>query len=309
MSQSLPTIAVIIPYYQVDHGILRKTLTSICNQTAKSNFEIIVVDDESPAPPSKEIEAVDPPPNVRIIVEKQKNKGPGAARNTGLSLASNADYIAFLDSDDEWHETFTERCLALASQGFEYILGMYSRDGASTSSLRNYFPDEIKTRDIEGIDYATELLNPLVHFSMRGPICSTSCLFLDHRFCKGVVFDEDLRTAGEDSLFGARLAIRNPKVAIFEEITCRAGRGVNIFSDGEWFSDKGINRAFSRIKADARARKLFRHENKVAARNVTRKICRSIVSVFGIYAARKRRGLDTKLFWQRFREVVFGEIF
>ena len=38
---------------------------------------------------------------------RRANGGPGAARNTGI-LAAKAEFIAFLDSDDQWEATHLE---------------------------------------------------------------------------------------------------------------------------------------------------------------------------------------------------------
>ena len=45
-----PTIAVIIPYFQREAGILRRALASVFAQTNAPSWEIIVVDDGSPVP-------------------------------------------------------------------------------------------------------------------------------------------------------------------------------------------------------------------------------------------------------------------
>jgi len=59
--------------------------------------EIIVVDDGS-TDNTSQIKQDFP----TIIYRYQENLGVSSARNLGISLASN-DWIAFLDSDDEWH--------------------------------------------------------------------------------------------------------------------------------------------------------------------------------------------------------------
>ena len=41
-------IAVIIPFYQEEPGILRRALVSVCAQTGVSDIEVIAVDDVQP---------------------------------------------------------------------------------------------------------------------------------------------------------------------------------------------------------------------------------------------------------------------
>jgi glycosyltransferase involved in cell wall biosynthesis len=75
------------------------------NQTFQ-NFEIIVVDDGSTDNTDEIIESIK---DERIrYIKHEKNKGPSAARNTGI-LNSNSEFIAFLDSDDIWVENKLEK--------------------------------------------------------------------------------------------------------------------------------------------------------------------------------------------------------
>jgi glycosyltransferase involved in cell wall biosynthesis len=91
-------ISIIIPMYNVEQYI-SKCISSIYNQDLDENdFEIVLVDDESPDNSlnvAKELTGNKG--NVKII--SQNNKGLGGARNTGIKNAS-GDYLLFLDSDD-----------------------------------------------------------------------------------------------------------------------------------------------------------------------------------------------------------------
>ena len=51
----------------------------------------------------------------KVTVIKQKNRGAAAARNRGIQ-ESQAEWIAFLDSDDEWHPEKLEKQLHAADQ-------------------------------------------------------------------------------------------------------------------------------------------------------------------------------------------------
>ncbi len=90
-----PSISVVIPTYnRADY--LVKAISSVMNQS-RSVDEIIVVDDGSTD-------------HTRLMLEKnypkieyyyQENRGVSAARNMGIAKAR-SDWLAFLDSDDEW---------------------------------------------------------------------------------------------------------------------------------------------------------------------------------------------------------------
>lgn len=89
-------VSVIVPVYNVEN-YLRQCLDSITGQTLK-NIEIICVDDSS-TDGSKQILEEYAKRDQRVKVISQSNKGAGAARNNGLSLAQ-GKYLSFLDSDD-----------------------------------------------------------------------------------------------------------------------------------------------------------------------------------------------------------------
>lgn len=95
----MPKISVIIPTHNRDKYI-EKAIKSVLKQTYK-NYEIIVVDDGSTDKTEKIVKRFvkKHPKKVRYIY--QKNKGPSAARNTGIKKAK-GKYIALLDSDDEF---------------------------------------------------------------------------------------------------------------------------------------------------------------------------------------------------------------
>ncbi len=92
-----PFISIIIPTYNRSVFLLR-AIHSVITQSYK-NFEIIVVDDGST---DDTFELLKPMINAsKIKYYKCQNTGVSSARNFGVKK-SIANYIAFLDSDDEW---------------------------------------------------------------------------------------------------------------------------------------------------------------------------------------------------------------
>lgn len=90
-------VSVIIPIYNVEQ-YLEKCLDSVINQTYK-DLEIICVNDCSPDN-SAQILLEYAQRDTRIkIVNREKNGGVSAARNTGLDEAK-GEYVYFIDSDD-----------------------------------------------------------------------------------------------------------------------------------------------------------------------------------------------------------------
>ena len=97
-------ISVIIPVHNVENYIER-CLSSVIKQTY-TNIEIIVIIDgctDKSEIICKKIADSD----LRIKIIRQRFSGVSVSRNTGLDNA-NGDYIFFVDSDDEIHETIIE---------------------------------------------------------------------------------------------------------------------------------------------------------------------------------------------------------
>jgi glycosyltransferase involved in cell wall biosynthesis len=95
----VPTVSVIIPVFN-RQDVLRRAVDSVLAQTF-SGYELIVVDDASTEPIADAISHALDRPNARLV-RHDRNRGAAAARNTGAD-AARGRYIAFLDSDDEWH--------------------------------------------------------------------------------------------------------------------------------------------------------------------------------------------------------------
>ncbi len=97
-------VSVIIPAYNVQRYI-SKCLESLVRQTYCA-IEIIVVDDGSTDATASVVGQI-ASNDSRIRLVSRENRGPSAARNTGLDIAEGA-YICFVDSDDYVDETFVE---------------------------------------------------------------------------------------------------------------------------------------------------------------------------------------------------------
>jgi glycosyltransferase involved in cell wall biosynthesis len=128
------TIAVIIPTFN-QARFLAEAIMSVLAQTRPAN-EIIVVDDGSTDGPANVVSQF---PKVQLI--RQDNRGPSAARNTGLRCCS-ASHIVFLDADDRLLPTALEaglRCIAQRPDcGFVYgALRTISENGHPIES--NFF--------------------------------------------------------------------------------------------------------------------------------------------------------------------------
>ena len=100
-------VSIVIPLYN-KAPYVRRALDSIAVQTF-ADFEAIIVDDGS-TDMGAAVVANYSDPRFRLI--RQENAGPGAARNAGIAQAQ-GEFIAFLDSDDEWLPNYLEESLNL----------------------------------------------------------------------------------------------------------------------------------------------------------------------------------------------------
>jgi glycosyltransferase involved in cell wall biosynthesis len=110
-----PFVSVIIPTFNRKE-LCRKAVSSVLNQTYK-NYELIVVDDCSDDGTSAEYLFGKEQRNTYI--RQKYNCGVSKSRNTGVSH-SKAEWIAFLDSDDEWHPNKLEKQVQWISNNPSY---------------------------------------------------------------------------------------------------------------------------------------------------------------------------------------------
>ena len=121
MNDNLPLVSCIVPSYR-RCDTLRRAIDSIISQTYE-NLEILIVDDNEKGDEfSVNLEAVvkeyTKDKRVRLITQDKHING-AVARNAGIN-ASNGEYIAFLDDDDEWLPTKIEKQISFLLKNPQY---------------------------------------------------------------------------------------------------------------------------------------------------------------------------------------------
>lgn len=202
----MPLVSVIIPTYN-RAALLGRAVESVLKQTFQ-DFEAIVVDDASTDNTQGTIEKYS---NRRLIYLRHAiNKGGGAARNTGI-MAAGGDFIAFLDSDDEWLPEKLERQL-LAFAGLPPAYGLvYSGFWRINGNTRYYVPGK-KMRPASGKVYA-DLLN-------QNFVGTSAALIRKKHLLKAGLFDENLPRLQDWELW-----LRLARICYFyylEEALCRS---------------------------------------------------------------------------------------
>jgi len=176
-----PKVSVIIPTYNRAH-LIGKAIKSVLNQTYK-DFEVIVVDDGS-TDNTEEIVKSFTDFKIHYICHKH-NRGASAARNTGIK-ASRGEYIAFLDSDDEWlPEKLDKQMKTFNSESSEVgvvYTGDYYVDEKDKKVKKVHIPRK------EGYIYENLL-------RAEDVIYISTVLIKNECFKKVGVFDEDLPTS------------------------------------------------------------------------------------------------------------------
>lgn len=129
MESTKDLVSVIIPTYNRAH-LIKRSAMSVLNQTY-GNLELIIVDDGSTDNTEEVVKSIN---DNRIIFIKQPNQGACAARNNGIDHAQ-GEFIAFQDSDDEWHVDKLEKQLkCLKETGADMVYCRVASEGEKISS-------------------------------------------------------------------------------------------------------------------------------------------------------------------------------
>ena len=248
-------IAVIIPYFQVEPGILGRALASVAAQRLEQGVSVTVylIDDASPRPAGLEIDDCPSAEALELRVVRQPNQGPGAARNRGLDLAQKdgVDFIAFLDSDDVWAPSHLSDAFEALRHGYDF----YCCDNARPGSF------ELFSENVDVLRNAgKKLAEKSVILDRDGPVrgfkrheltdevavdyvSHTSTVVLRSEAVGDIRFDADLRNACEDRMFWMQVALAGARIAISWRCNVECGKGVNLFFDAyDWNSPGTIDR-------------------------------------------------------------------
>lgn len=240
-------ITVIIPFYQKQPGILRRALQSVFAQSFQ-DFDIVVVDDESPYAIDLELEPLDDEKRARIRVIRQKNAGPGGARNTGLdAVPATSEFAAFLDSDDEWtadhlknaYEAMTQfgaDCYWASIRGgddFYYHFGMAELQKTEQSTRLQDDPLVIELPEMSSV--------MLKNWSFL----HLSCMVIGRYLFENIRFEAELRLAAEDVLFFCDCVLEARRVILCDAAGAVRGEGVNIFHSIDAASPQFLQQQFN----------------------------------------------------------------
>jgi len=190
-------ISVIVPAYNAEHCI-HDCLVSILEQSVLPE-EIIVIDDGSTDCTKGVVQGFG---NEIIKYAHQNNNGPSAARNKGISLATQP-YVAFLDADDLWRPGFLDECLSFLQQHPTAIAVSTGLAFLDMSGSKSVLPIGISATDCKSEPVLID--NFFQVWAEHDHVRTGSSLFRMGTLLSSGGFREDLRIA-EDLEFWGYLA-------------------------------------------------------------------------------------------------------
>jgi glycosyltransferase involved in cell wall biosynthesis len=136
-SGAAPVVSVVIPTYNRAH-IIGRAISSALAQTFQE-WELLVVDDGSTDSTEEMVRRVQ---DLRVrYLRHDTRRGASAARNTGIR-AARGEYVAFLDSDDEWLPKKLETQVEVFRRGPD-VLGVVCTgwlSNASDGEVKRHMP-------------------------------------------------------------------------------------------------------------------------------------------------------------------------
>lgn len=200
------SVSVIVPFYN-GHKFIESTVRSILSQTVKP-IEVIIIDDESPAPPlfSEEM-------TQRLTIIRRPNQGASASRNLGASIAKGR-WLAFCDQDDVWLPSKLEKQLRLISEvpDLHFVLTDYVNmwdDVPEGRSHFSYAPEDFWTMEQHehGFVVRQSVTGKLSTFQ---PGITSTPIVLKTFFLASGGFDVDVQWGAEDTCFHFRCMCTTP---------------------------------------------------------------------------------------------------
>ena len=227
-----PKISVIIPTYN-RASVIQRAVNSVYGQSF-GDWELILVDDGSTDQTHKLLKAFRQDSRFRYF--KTENRGVSSARNLGLKQAR-GEWIAFLDSDDEWLPKKLEKQIQKARENpcFSIIHGdeIWIRRGVRVNPMKKHqkrggdlFSQAVQLCCISPstVFIKKNLFNKVGLFRVTLPVCEDYDLWLriTSRYSVGYIDDFLIKKYGghSDQLSGKYKAMDYWRVLSLHNCLC-----------------------------------------------------------------------------------------
>jgi glycosyltransferase involved in cell wall biosynthesis len=197
-----PKVSVIIPTYNREKYI-GKAVESVLKQSY-TDSEIIVIDDGSTDQTGLSLRRF----GAEIRYYYQTNAGAGAARNEGIER-SRGEWLAFLDSDDEWEADYLQKQMEKARGNLGMCMQTSNcRFVGRTGQTTSYFEINKSLPKFRGRDYLY-FSRPFCFVVKHGPWQLGATIIRREAIIRAGLFDPRLKIS-EDYDLMARVALLGP---------------------------------------------------------------------------------------------------
>jgi glycosyltransferase involved in cell wall biosynthesis len=220
-------ISIIIPVYNSENSILY-TLESVRHQTFK-DFEIIIVNDGSHDISEVIIKKyIEENPDLIIIYIQQTNQGVSKARNVGMRMAK-GNWIALLDSDDEWLPNKLERQMQILKLNPQIDFLGTNRNGEHFNFFLNFKIGQLTKIPAKILLYKMLFITPTVIFKNS---------ILNH-----VGYFDENQSYCEDANYFIKIALKKESYLLNESLVITGGGKTHFeergLSSNLWAMQKG----------------------------------------------------------------------
>jgi glycosyltransferase involved in cell wall biosynthesis len=198
----MPKVSVIIPTYNRDKYVVEAIESVLCQEF--KDYELIVVDDGSTDATKEKLQRY----GDKIKYTYQDNSGVSAARNTGINQ-SQGEWLAFLDSDDEWKADYLSRQMERALKNPKICMQTTNCLFIGLSGkTKTYFEINGSMSELRGNDYLI-FEKPFRFVVKHKPWQIGSTIIRREAIKKAGLFDTSLKIS-EDFDLMARVALQGP---------------------------------------------------------------------------------------------------
>lgn len=213
--------SVVIPAFNAQQTIQR-AIDSCLNQTLLP-YEIIIINDASNDDTLQVLNTYNLP-CIKVISNKE-NKGVSYSRNVGWDLAS-GDYVAFLDSDDEWHQEKLKICNEVINEEAKVIFHSFGPE--------DFTAIDVSKIQLKKLPFVTTLLTNII---------TPSGFVINNQI--PLRFDETIRYCEDHELF-IRIALKYDILQLPIFLT-KKYKSPNSLSSNLWEMRRGELKMYSNL--------------------------------------------------------------